>query len=201
MKLLVATHNTGKVKEFSELLADFNLNWVGLKDLGIEMDVEENGSTFTENACLKASAYAKASGLITFADDSGLEVEALGGAPGLYTARYGGADLSHEARYQLLLTNMAEVPIGKRSAQFRCVIALADPSGEILTTVEGICPGRIALEPRGSYGFGYDPVFVPSAREGQTMAELPSAEKHVISHRAMALRQLQGTLQDLLRIE
>ena len=158
------------------------------------MDVVEDGVTFEENASIKARAYARAAGIVTFADDSGLEVDLLDGAPGLYTARYGGAGLSDQERYQLLLTNLADAPLEERTARFRCVIAMADKEGNIITTAEGICPGRIGLEPKGSYGFGYDPVFLPDGKDGLAMAELPSAEKHKISHRARALQRLKDDL-------
>lgn len=192
--LLVATHNRGKVAEFAEMLADLDLAWVGLDDVGIRQDVEETGRTFQENAELKAQAYAAQTGLLTLADDSGLEVDALDGEPGVYTARYGGAGLSHQERYELLLRNLAGVPEAGRTARFRCVIALARPEGVVGTAV-GVCEGRIAFAPAGSGGFGYDPVFFLPDRN-LTMAQLPSAVKHQISHRGRALQAILPLLRE-----
>ena len=192
--LLVATHNRGKVAEFAEMLADLDLAWVGLDDLGIRQDVAETGQTFQANAELKALAYAAQTGLLTLADDSGLEVDALDGQPGVLTARYGGAGLSHQERYALLLRNLDGVPEAARTARFRCVIALARPEGVVGTAV-GVCEGRIAFEPAGSGGFGYDPVFFLPDRN-LTMAQLPSAVKHQISHRGRALRAILPLLRE-----
>lgn len=198
MKLLVATQNQGKVREFSDMLTELQVEWVGLKDLGITMDVDETGTTFTENAILKARTYANVTGLLTLADDSGLEVAHLDGAPGLYTARYGGPGLSHGDRYRLLLENLKDVPMAERVAQFRCVIAVSNKAGEILLTSEGICGGYIAEAPRGTHGFGYDPVFLPDAYPGQTMAELTPHEKHPISHRGQAIANMKQSLLSLV---
>jgi XTP/dITP diphosphohydrolase len=197
-KLLVATHNKGKIAELADMMQDLQLEWVGLDDVGITHDVEETGHTFAENAWLKAIAYAQQSGLLTLADDSGLEVEALNGEPGVYTARYGGTHLSHEQRYLLLLENMQQIPPGRRTARFRCVIAIANPAGEKLAEAQGICEGEIALAPAGNYGFGYDPVFLPEGKNGYTMAQLPPAEKHPISHRGRAVAQVAQKLRQLL---
>ncbi len=196
--LLIATKNQGKVAEFADMMNDLEVNWLSLADKGIDFDVVEDGDTFTANAILKVKAYAAAAGIMTLADDSGLEVDALNGEPGLYTARYGGPGLSHEERYQFLLKNLVDVPEEKRTAQFRCVIVVADGNGEILTTAEGICPGRIAFTPRGANGFGYDPVFVPDGKGGRTMAELLPEEKHPISHRGRAIEALAPFLRELL---
>lgn len=193
-KLLVATHNRGKMREFAEMLAGMEIEWLDLDDVQVTTDVPETGSTFAENARLKARAYATMTGLLTLADDSGLEVDALQGAPGVLTARYGGAGLSHADRYQLLLQNLANVAWEERTARFRCAIALSAPDGQILAESEGVCEGVIALEPSGSGGFGYDPVFF-LPQYGQTMAEVGSAIKHQISHRGRAL----GAIADLLR--
>jgi XTP/dITP diphosphohydrolase len=190
--LLVATHNKGKVKEFSEMLADLDLEWLSLDDIGMEKDVEETGKTFAENAVLKAEAYAAETGYFTLADDSGLEVDALNGEPGIYTARYGGAGLDHEGRYRLLLENMQGVAEAERSARFRCVIALATPDG-VVGTADGVCEGLIAEEPAGDGGFGYDPVFFLPDR-GMTMAQVPSSVKHQISHRGRALKAIEPLL-------
>ena len=195
--LLVATGNPGKVREFADMLTDLEVNWIGQKDTGFDMDVDETGSTFTENAVLKATEWAKLTGHITLADDSGLEVDALDGAPGLYTARYGTPEMSHEERYLYLLENLKNVPEGERTARLRCVIGVVDGSGEVLKTSEGICPGRIALAPRGEHGFGYDPVFLPDGQGGRTMAELLPEEKHPISHRGVAIAELAPFLREL----
>ena len=193
-KLLVATGNPGKVKEFAELLSTIDVEWMGQKDTGYDMDVEETGSTFEENAILKATEWAKLTGHVTLADDSGLEVDALDGAPGLYTARYGSPEMTDEERYLYLLQNIKDVPEEKRTARFRCVIAVAAGDGTVLKVADGICPGRIAFEPRGSHGFGYDPVFMPDGFEGKTFAELGSEIKHPISHRGQATKILEPFL-------
>jgi len=197
-KLLVATHNQGKVREYAEMLADLQIEWLSLDDVGMGLDVEETGRTFRENAILKARAYAGETGLLTLADDSGLEVDALGGEPGVYTARYGGAGLTHEARYQLLLQNMADVPLPERTARFRCVIALAGPDGALLGVSDGVCEGLIGETAVGNHGFGYDPVFYLPER-GLTMAQLDSAEKHQISHRGQALQSIEPLLREALQ--
>lgn len=199
VKLLVATHNPGKVREYRALLEGLpvELTWPG--ELGLGLQVEESGSTFEENARLKALAYARASGLWTLADDSGLEVEALGGAPGVRSARYAGPSASDADRYRLLLEQMAAVPEGHRQARFRCVVALASPGGQVWTA-EGKVEGVIAWEPRGRNGFGYDPVFyLPDL--GCTMAELPPEEKNRLSHRARAVEAIRPLLARLARGE
>ncbi len=193
MRLLIATGNAGKKREFARLLATLPCEVVGLDDLGLANDVEESGATFAENALLKARAYAARSGLLTLADDSGLEVDALGGAPGVQSARYGGPCLDDRGRYELLLANLRAVPDERRTARFRCTIALVAPNGRE-ATAEGACEGRIVHAPRGEHGFGYDPVFWV-ASEGCTMAELPPERKNVISHRAVAARQALHILQ------
>ncbi|MFP4321425.1 MAG: RdgB/HAM1 family non-canonical purine NTP pyrophosphatase [Anaerolineales bacterium] len=187
MQLLVATGNPGKLQEYRELLADLPVEWLSLQDAGLaDMDVEETGRSFEENARLKASAYHAASGLLTLADDSGLVVDALGGAPGIYSARYGAPEAkTDEDRYTKLLSALENVPDNQRRAHFVCIIAIAAP-GFPLQTVEGRVAGHIARAPRGSHGFGYDPVFV--TEDGRTAAELPPEEKHRISHRGEALR-------------
>jgi len=193
VKLLIATHNQGKKAEYAGLLRGLELELTTLDEVGIVHDVEENGATYQENALLKARAYAQISGLLTLADDSGLEVDALGGAPGVRTARYAGQGAGDRERYELLLRNMQHVPDAQRTARFRCVIALAWPGGRT-EVVEGTCEGSITHEPRGSHGFGYDPVFyVPEY--GCTMAELPAEVKNRISHRARAAQAARAVLQ------
>lgn len=196
-RLLVATHNRGKVQEYAEMLADLEIEWLSLDDTGVKLDVAETGQTFRENAILKAQTYAKETGLLTLADDSGLEVDALGGEPGVFTARYGGAGLTSKQRYQLLLRNMADIPLPERTARFRCVIALAGPDGALLGVSDGVCEGIIGETAVGEAGFGYDPVFYLPER-GKTMAQLDSAAKHQISHRGRALRAIEPVLREAL---
>jgi XTP/dITP diphosphohydrolase len=185
-KLLVATNNPGKIREYEELLSDLPLQLTFPRREGLTLEVEESGQTFEENARLKAQEFARASGLLTLADDSGLEVDALDGAPGVRSARYAGADASDVDRYRKLLAALAGVPASARSARFRCVVALALPGGE-LHTWHGTCEGTIGFAPKGEHGFGYDPIFVVEGQEGHTMAELPPDLKNQISHRARAL--------------
>jgi len=196
-KLLVATHNQGKVTEFSELLRDLDVEWLSLEDAGVTVEVEETGSTFQENAVLKAKRYAREAGLLTLADDSGLEVDALNGQPGVHTSRFGGEELDSEGRYRLLLERLERVPWERRGARFRCVVALATPEGGVLETAEGAVEGRIALAPAGDGGFGYDPVFYVEER-GATMAELPADVKNKLSHRARAVTAIKPLLQRVL---
>ena len=183
-RLLIATRNPGKVKEYRQLLRGIPFEVTSLDEVGIAGEVEETGGTFEENACIKARAYAASSGLLSLADDSGLEVDALNGSPGVKSARYGGPGLTDEGRVALLLANMQRVKWEDRSGRFRCVIAIARPSGEP-ETVAGAVEGVIQYEPKGNNGFGYDPVFyLPHL--GRTMAELSLEEKNALSHRAQA---------------
>lgn len=197
IKLLLATHNKGKVSEYADILGDGRIAFLTLNDVGITEDVPETGHTFLENAVLKAVAYAQKTGLLTMADDSGLEVDALGGKPGVLTARYGGPGLSMVERYTRLLHEMADVPAPLRSARFRCAIALAASDGEVLATSEGACAGEIAWEPSGEAGFGYDPVFF-FPEFGLTMAQLDPREKHRISHRGRAVAAIAPRLRQVL---
>jgi len=189
--ILVATTNPGKVAEYQAILSDTGIRLLGLPEVGVEFEVDESGLTFEENARLKARAYAEASGWLTLADDSGLCVDALGGAPGIFSARYGPDPSS---RIERLLAEMAEVPDERRTARFVCVIALAAPGGET-QAFEGVCEGHIARRPRGTHGFGYDPVFYLPEYD-QTMAELPLSLKNEISHRARAAAHLKAWLAD-----
>jgi XTP/dITP diphosphohydrolase len=184
MKLLIATHNRGKLQEYQEIFVDLLFEMVTLDDVGIAEDVEETGETFEANARLKADTYARMSGLLTLADDSGLEVDALGGEPGVYSKRYAGEGKSDAERNEYLLEKLREVPQKRRSARFRCVIVIADAQGQTWTT-EGTCEGEIAFAPRGTNGFGYDPIFILPER-GKHLAELTSEEKNRISHRGRA---------------
>ncbi len=184
MRLLIATHNRGKLIEYQEMLTDFALELVTLDDVGIGEDVEETGATFAANARAKGVEYARRSGLLTLADDSGLEVDALGGEPGVHSKRYAGENKSDPERIAFLLDKLQDVSREKRTARFRCAIALATPRGDV-RECDGACEGLIELAPRGTNGFGYDPVFLFPER-GMTMAELSSEEKNRISHRARA---------------
>lgn len=183
--ILIASTNPGKLREFQEILAGEDFDLLLPAALGIQLEVVEDGSTYAENATKKALAYQRASGLVTLADDSGLEVDALGGAPGLYSARYsplpGATDADRRAH---LLNNLRGLPRPWK-ARFHCTVAVAAPGG-VLELTEGKCPGEIIPEERGSNGFGYDPIFLLVER-GLTMAELDSADKNHISHRALAV--------------
>lgn len=197
-RLLIATHNQGKIEEIADLLAELDVQLLGLDDVGIAWDVEETGATFRENAMLKAESYARASGLLTLADDSGLEVDALGGRPGVHTARFGGDGLTPEQRYHLLLQELQDVPWPVRTARFRCVVALAGPGG-LLEVQEGTVEGHIAQAPSGEGGFGYDPVFHVLQYDA-TMAQLPAVTKNRISHRAQAILALLPRLREILGV-
>lgn len=188
--LLIATRNPGKAREFAAIFADLGLRLRTLDELGIGEEIEETGSTFEENARLKAEGYLRLSGLPTLADDSGLEVAALNNAPGVYSARYGG--VSGRAQLDYLLKQMEHIPFHQRLARFVCVIALARPGGDT-EFVEGILPGVIEHELRGTGGFGYDPLFYV-LDEDKTLAELPPARKNAISHRAEAARAAREVL-------
>lgn len=206
-KLLIGSNNPGKVRELLAILRAWPFEIVTLRQVGLELDIEEAGVTYAANAQLKAEAFAHATGLLALADDSGLEVDALGGGPGVYSARYGGEGASDVDRRARLLAALREVP-PPRTARFRCVICLAVPEDRSPTSLrhssglqtyffEGTREGEISLEERGSGGFGYDPIFfVPE--HNCTMAELPEGTKNQISHRARAaqeaLRFLQGWL-------
>lgn len=198
-KLLVATNNPGKVREYEELLEDLppSLEFTFPAKEGLTLEVDESGETFEENARLKARAYAQASGLLTLADDSGLEVDALGGAPGVRSARYAGPDADDVDRYRKLLKALAGVPTEKRSARFHCVVALALPDGTVYSA-DGVCEGEIGNDPRGEHGFGYDPIFIVRGYNGRTMAELPPDVKNQISHRARALLAIQPKLMEVI---
>jgi XTP/dITP diphosphohydrolase len=194
MRLLVATRNPGKLREYDKLLKGCGYNLVGLEDYP-GLDVEETGATFEENARLKAVTCAHTTGLLALADDSGLEVDALGGAPGVYSARYAGPGASDADRLHKLLAALRNVPPGQRAARFRCVIALAWPDGRY-ETFAGVCEGEIAFEPKGHNGFGYDPIFY-MPEHGKTMAELPEEFKNQISHRARAMALAGKRLREL----
>ena len=194
MKYVLATHNPGKLKEMGAILARFGVEVVSPKDLGLTVDVEETGTTFAENAMLKAKAICAAAQLPAIADDSGLCVDALNGGPGVYSARYGGEGLDDRGRYMLLLNNMRGQTT--RAAHFACAIACAFPNGDTLTA-EGRCDGTIAFAPMGEGGFGYDPVFfVPE--KAKTFGQLTAEEKSTISHRGKALKSFAEKLETYL---
>ena len=199
MRLLIATHNRGKLIEYQEMFADLPFDLVTLDDIGIRDDVAENGAMFAENARTKAEAYAQQSGLLTLADDSGLQVDALGGEPGVRSKRYAGANKSDAERIAFLLDKLRAVPPGKRAARFRCAIALATPDGKLWET-DGACEGEIAFEPRGENGFGYDPIF-QIAERGARMAELSTTEKNKVSHRARAAEKARIILEKMVARE
>jgi XTP/dITP diphosphohydrolase len=192
MRILLASTNRGKVVELRHILDQAGVEVIGLDDLATTEEIE-TGSTFTENALLKARYYQKRSGLPTMADDSGLEVDALGGAPGVHSARYGGASASDTDRVNRLLDALKDVPPERRGARFVCVAAFAWHGGD--QTFIGEALGTILTEPRGEDGFGYDPIFfyVPM---GKTFAELTATEKAEVSHRGRAFRQLAGWLRE-----
>lgn len=189
MKFVLASHNRGKLAEMQKILGDLGVEVVLQSDLGLELEPEENGATFAENALIKARAVMEASGLPAIADDSGLCVDWLNGAPGVYSARYGGLD-DDKARYTLLLQNMRGAT--DRAAHFHTSVVCCFPDGKVLQA-DGDCHGTIAFAPRGEGGFGYDPIFnVPSLRK--TFAQLTAEEKNAISHRGNALRAFAAEL-------
>ena len=191
MALLLASNNAGKLREVRALFADVEV--IAPAELGLQLCVEESGQTFAANAQLKARAYAAASGQIALADDSGLEVDALGGAPGIYSARYGGPDLDDASRGRLLLAQLAPYPVpAQRRARFRCVLCAASPDGRHCQA-EGTCEGLIAPAPAGTNGFGYDPIFFVPAY-AKTMAQLDPHIKNRLSHRAQALAAMHPLL-------
>jgi XTP/dITP diphosphohydrolase len=197
--LLIATSNPGKLQEYRELLDGLPVTLLDLRAVGIHEPVEETGTTFEENARLKAETYARLSGLLTLADDSGLEVDALGGEPGLHSARYGGPGLDDAGRCRLLLRNLEATAPAGRTARFVCVIALAGNNRETIT-VEGTIEGMVGYEPHGEFGFGYDPVFILPDRNC-TMAEIEPEEKNRISHRGQAAQKIVPYVAQIARSE
>jgi len=195
-KLLIATNNPGKLREYIPLLEGLPFEFITLAEAGITDDVEETGSSLEQNATQKAVTYSALSGLITLADDSGLEVDALGGEPGPLSRRYAGDNASDTERNDYLLTKIRDVPWERRGARFRCVIAIATPEG-LVETVEGVCDGVIAFDCRGGGGFGYDPLFyLPQLNK--RMAELTLDEKNELSHRARAAQKARPILAKLV---
>lgn len=188
-RLLIATNNAGKIAELREMLSGVPLEILRLDDFDDVIEVEETGDTFDENARLKAVGYAQQTGVMALADDSGLEVAALGGRPGALSARYGGVDAPFSEKIDLLLGELGQVGDEDRRARFVCSIAIANASGEVLFTTNGICDGRIAKYPSGTEGFGYDPIFIPDGHK-VTFGQLSAREKHKISHRGRAFLQI-----------
>lgn len=195
-KIVFATGNQGKLREVKKILADLNVDIVSMKEEGIQIDVDENGTTFAENAQIKATAIGAHTDAIVLADDSGLVIDALNGEPGIYSARYLGEDTSYRIKNQNLIDRLEGVPDEKRTAHFVCAIAAALPDGTVLHT-EGTIEGIIGYEERGENGFGYDPIFyVPKL--GKTTAELTDDEKNAISHRGSALEKMKVLLREYI---
>ena len=191
-RIVFATGNAGKMNEVRMILADLDAEVLSMKDAGISIDIEENGSTYEENALIKARAVAAATGDIVLADDSGLEIDSLGGEPGVYSARYLGEDTSYSVKNANLIERLQGVPDEKRTARFVCAIAAVLPDGQELTTRAAI-EGRIGYEEKGTGGFGYDPIFyVPELHK--TTAELTGEEKNLVSHRGKALQLMKEEL-------
>ena len=187
MKVVLASKNKHKLVEISQITAQFGMELVLQAELGVDIDVEETGTTFEENSLLKAEAVMKATGLPALADDSGITVEALGGEPGIYSARYGfDESLDDHGRLMLLLKNTEQIPDGQRQAKFVCVISFITPEGQVIQA-RGEIHGELTREPRGENGFGYDPIFYYPPL-GKTTAELSAEEKNEVSHRANALK-------------
>lgn len=196
--LLIATANTHKLDEFRAIFSDLPYQLLSLNDIQLNMNVEETGTTFEENSQLKAQAYARASGLLSLADDSGLEIDALGGAPGVYSARFGGENMPYSERFDLIYERLRGLSPEQCAARFRCVITIAEPSG-YHRSVEGVIEGVISETPRGENGFGYDPIFlVPEL--GKTTAEISSEHKNRISHRGQAALRARTLLEDWPRL-
>ncbi|WP_407306779.1 XTP/dITP diphosphatase [Desulfosporosinus sp. SB140] len=195
MKIILATQNQGKVRELKDLIADEGIEVVSLRDIPDWEDVEENGETFAENAAIKARAAVQRTGLIALADDSGLEVDALEGAPGVFSARFAGEPKDDERNNDKLLDLLETIPDEKRTARFRCALIMATPNREEYLT-EGTVEGKIMRQRRGADGFGYDPLFFVT-EFSRTMAELTLAEKNNLSHRAQAFRKMIPILHNL----
>ena len=194
--LLIGTRNPGKVREIESILADSGWSFSSLQSFpGVDTPAE-SGATYAENAILKARFYAAATGICALADDSGLEVEALAGAPGVYSARYAGDNACDADRRALLVSELARIPNVNRRARFIAVVAISDGQGAVLNVSEGVCEGTIIFSPRGHSGFGYDPLFVPDGYN-ETFAELSEAVKNRISHRARALVKTRDFLSQL----
>ncbi len=194
IKLLLATRNPGKVREIKEILKDIQMNLISLDDIEFNDDIAETGKTFEENAIIKAKTIGEKTGILTMAEDSGLVVDAIGGRPGIYSARFcEGSDLD---RINKLLGELKDVPKGKRTARYKAVVVIYDPKTKKINTSSGVCEGYITEEPIGANGFGYDPVFYCSEL-GKTNGEALSSEKNRVSHRYKALSQIRKILEDI----
>lgn len=194
-KIVVATHNTNKQKEINALLKDLNVNVLGMEHFPIINSIEETGSTLLENSLIKSRTVSQLTGLATIADDTGLEVDALHGSPGVYSARYAGSNATYEANVEKLLFELIEVPEALRTARFRTVISYVDNKKEFVD--EGVIEGLITFKPSGNKGFGYDPIFKPLGFE-KTFSEISQDKKNIISHRALALKKIKKTLKKQL---
>lgn len=194
MRIIFATNNQDKMKEIHAIMADFPIEILSLKEAGIHADVEENGKTFEENAVIKAEAICKLTGCVTIADDSGLEIDALGGEPGIYSARYMGEDTSYRIKNANLIQRLDGVPDEERTARFVCAVAAAFPDAPT-QTVRGTIEGRIGYEEAGENGFGYDPIFY-LPEYGCTTAQMAPEDKNKISHRGRALEKIRPFLKD-----
>lgn len=196
-QIIIATKNQGKAKEFKQFFAPYNINAISLLEMSNEIsDVEETGTTFIENAIIKAEAMRDLLQQPILADDSGLEIDALDGRPGVYSARYAGEEKNDQANIDKVLQELEGIPLQKRTARFVCVLAIARP-GEDTIYRTGYCEGLIGLTQKGENGFGYDPIFIPSGYSS-TMAQLSSVDKNKISHRSNALKQLEKWLKNLV---
>ena len=197
LKIVIATHNNHKSIELLKLMSSLPITWMTLRDLEIDTIVEETGTTIQENATLKAREYARLTRMYTLADDSGLAVEALNGRPGVYSARYGGNDISSKQQRELLLKELYSISWTNRKAYFRCTLALANPYNTDITVANGVCQGLITTSDRGTKGFGYDPIFyVP--HQSCTMAEMDADTKNRIGHRGKATHKMKGQISKLI---
>ena len=197
LKIAIATHNNHKSIELLKLMSSLPITWMTLRDLEIDTIVEETGTTIQENATLKAREYARLTRMYTLADDSGLAVEALNGRPGVYSARYGGNDISSKQQRELLLRELYSISWTNRKAHFRCTLALSNPYGTDITVANGVCQGLITTSDRGTKGFGYDPIFyVP--HQSCTMSEMDADTKNRIGHRGKATHKMKGKISKLI---
>jgi len=198
-EIVLATTNSGKLRELQDVASELPVNVWSLAEFNGLSEIEETGTTFPENAVLKAVGYARRLGMATIADDSGLEVDALGGRPGILSARYGG-DVNYDLKIATLLAEISEAgPHAVRTARFKCAIALADANANLIACVEGNCEGTIAYAPRGTNGFGYDPVFIPDGFD-KSFGELGSEIKQSISHRSRAILAIIPYLRDFIAV-
>lgn len=197
-RILFATSNQGKMKEVREILADLGVEVISMREAGVSAEIVEDGETFEENAVIKARTIMELTGEVTLADDSGLEIDALGGEPGVYSARYMGEDTSYHIKNNDLIRRLSQVPRQQRTARFVCSIAAAFPDGEIITT-DGVIEGVIGYEEAGENGFGYDPIFVVP-QLGCTTAQLSDEQKNEISHRGKALRKMKEELRKRMEL-